>query len=85
MFYSFSKSQLSDLWVLDGDPSQTRSVACDRIWFSFLHLHGFFMAIAFGILFPTGALIARYYRCKASKIWFIVHIAIQVSNRYWLL
>ena len=75
-----SNSLLDDLWVLFGDPEETDTLSCDRIWFSYLHLHGLMMAIAFGILFPTGFLIARHYRCSGSKAWFIAHVTIQVRT-----
>ena len=78
-FFFHSNSHLNDLWILSGNPDETISTSCDRVWFSYAHLHGLFMIIAFGILFPTGAFIARYYRCKGSKIWFIVHVIIQVK------
>jgi hypothetical protein len=74
-----NNTHLYELWSLSGDPDMTETVGCDRVWFSYLHLHGLFMIIAFGFLFPAGALIARYYRCKGTKAWFIVHVIVQVS------
>ena len=37
------------------------------------------MAIAFGILFPTGFIIARYFRCSGSKAWFVAHVTVQLA------
>ena len=76
---------MGDLWSISGDPQLTVTVDCDNIWFSRLHVHGLFMVIAFGILFPTGALVARYYHCKKSKVWFIIHVSVQVSKVFSLL
>ena len=69
---------MDDLWVLLGDPEKTDTLSCDRTWLSYLHLHGLLMAIAFGILFPTGMLIPRHYRCSGSKAWFITHVTVQL-------
>ena len=52
---------------------------CPAVWFSYLHLHGILMAVAWGMLFPTGVLIARYYRCGQSQIWLLIHVIIQLT------
>ena len=56
----------------------TSQYDCDRIWFSYAHLHGLMMAVAWGILLPLGFLIARYYRFL-GKAWIIIHVSLQVS------
>lgn len=69
--------------MLAGDPSDTDTMDCAGGWVSIPHVHGLFMAIAFGLLFPSGFFVARYAKCKGegkvSKIWFICHVTIQVS------
>ena len=67
-----------DLWELSGDVNGTSQYDCDRIWFSYAHLHGLMMAVAWGILLPLGFLIARYYRFL-GKAWIIIHVSLQVS------
>ena len=47
------------------------------MWFSYLHLHGILQAVAWGMLFPTGVLVARYYRCGQSQAWLVIHVIIQ--------
>ena len=84
IFLSLSDSSMNDLWLLSGDPAETETMSCDDQWFSYLHLHGFLMATAFGILFPTGFVIARYIRCSKSKLWFYFHFTVQVGNNLWL-
>ena len=82
---SFRKTTFSDLWVLNGriEDSERMDTTCNRVWFSYLHLHGLLMALAWGILLPLGALIARYYKNYNSKIWLILHVSLQV-RRIWL-
>ena len=67
-----------DLWELSGEVNATQVYNCDRIWFSYAHLHGLMMALAWGILLPLGFLVARYYRF-CGKVWFIIHVTLQVS------
>ena len=69
-----------DLWELSGEVNATQVYNCDRIWFSYAHLHGLMMALAWGILLPLGFLVARYYRF-CGKAWFIIHVTLQVSVR----
>ena len=64
--------------MLSGDFEETEEIALNNVWFSYYHLHGLLNGIAFGILLPTGFLIARYMRCRESRIWPIAHITIQV-------
>ena len=82
--YDCSSSFLNDLWVLTGDPADTTTLSCATGWISYLHIHGILMVVAFGILFPTGFFVARFFKCKgtgkASKVWFICHVIIQVSR-----
>ena len=81
--FSLSNAGLNDLWLLSGDPAETDTMSCDDQWFSYLHLHGLLMATAFGVLLPTGFVIARYFRCSKSKVWFYLHVSIQVGNNYY--
>jgi len=74
-----SEELKDDLWVLTGDPESSADLSgdCPAVWFSFLHLHGIFMSVAWGMLFPTGVLIARYYRCGKSQAWLLIHVLLQ--------
>ena len=67
-----------DLWELSGDGDSEPSTACHLFQFTYVHLHGVIMYIAWGILFPLGALLGRYYRWT-WPIWFILHVSIQVN------
>jgi len=46
--------------------------------FTIMHWHGLLMFVAFGILFPSGLLVARYAKTTLGPIWFNTHVAIQV-------
>mmetsp|Transcript_37108 Transcript_37108/g.82554 ORF Transcript_37108/g.82554 Transcript_37108/m.82554 type:complete len:617 (+) Transcript_37108:171-2021(+) len=48
-------------------------------YFTYPQLHGLFMGLAWGVLLPAGALIARYLRHK-DPLWFKLHRAIQASG-----
>jgi hypothetical protein len=69
-----------DLWRLSGSIENTGEIAqtCENVQFTFRHLHGLFMSIAFAILLPVGFLIARYYRTK-GRVWFVLHIICQLT------
>ena len=71
----------SDVWVLTGDPDSSDDLSgdCPAVWFSYLHLHGILMSVAWGMLFPTGVLIARYYRCGQSHTWLYIHVILQLA------
>jgi len=56
----YSSELLNDVWILTGEPvsSQDLSGDCPAVWFSYLHLHGILLSVAWGMLFPTGVLVA---------------------------
>ncbi len=71
---------LNDLWLLEstgGGIPQT--LPCTYTWFTFLHLHGVLMYIAWGLLLPFGAMMGRYYRWS-WPVWFVIHVICQVRN-----
>lgn len=69
----------NDLWLLQGVVSEEDILSCSVRWFSYLHLHGIIMYIAWGLLLPLGALMGRYYR-RGWPVWFVVHVLCQVSK-----
>lgn len=46
------------------------------------NIHGILNAISWGLLFPIGAIIARYLRTfeSADPVWFYVHVSCQISG-----
>lgn len=79
LFYSGNIT--NELWLLTGDPDSSDDLSgdCPAVWFSYLHLHGILMSVAWGMLFPTGVLVARYYRCGQSQMWLVVHVILQLT------
>lgn len=67
--------------MLTGEPESSDDLSgdCPAIWFSYLHLHGILMSVAWGMLFPTGVLIARHYRCGKSQAWLLIHVILQLT------
>jgi hypothetical protein len=63
----------SDLWLLTWTKEEGEARSCPDNYFSFVHLHGVLMYIAWGLLLPLGALLGRYYR-QYWPFWFILHI-----------
>ena len=37
------------------------------------------LSVAWGMLFPTGVLVARYYRCGQSQTWLVIHVILQLT------
>ena len=37
------------------------------------------MSVAWGMIFPTGVLVARYYRCGQSQTWLVIHVILQLT------
>ncbi|KAL2932742.1 hypothetical protein RDABS01_015861 [Bienertia sinuspersici] len=74
-----SKATL-DLNAPDGGSSKAADSTSDAI--KKKNTHGILNAISWGILFPIGAIIARYVRTvdSADPIWFYVHVACQISG-----
>ena len=70
---------MSDLWRLRGDGNNADDFGCPSPTFSFVHLHGTLMYLAWGLLLPLGALLARYYRWT-WPCWFILHVICQVRG-----
>ena len=69
----------SDLWLLTWTKEDGEVRSCPDDYFSFVHLHGILMYIAWGLLLPLGALLGRYYR-QYWPFWFILHIICHVSS-----
>jgi len=76
----YSSELLNDIWILTGEPTSSQDLPgdCPAVWFSYLHLHGILLSVAWGMLFPTGVLVARYYRCGQSQKWLIIHVILQL-------
>ena len=76
-----SEELKDDLWVLTGDPESSADLSGNypAVWFSYLHLHGILMSVAWGMLFPTGMLIAWCYRHGKSQAcnWLLIHVILQ--------
>ena len=70
---------MSDVWRLTWMDGESDEKDCPGIYFSFVHLHGVLMYVAWGLLLPLGALLGRYYRF-CWPVWFILHIIVQVSE-----
>ena len=68
---------MADVWQLAISEGEGEEIECPGIPFSFVHLHGVIMYLAWGLLLPLGALLGRYYR-HYWPVWFILHIIIQV-------
>ena len=52
------------------------------LFFLCYQIHGILNAVSWGILFPTGAMIARYLRTfeSADPAWFYLHVFCQISS-----
>ena len=70
---------MSELWRLSGDGIDADNYGCPSPTFSFVHLHGTLMYLAWGLLLPLGALVGRYYRWT-WPCGFILHVIFQVSG-----
>lgn len=68
----------SDVWRLTGDGETDLDEGCPSPSFTYVHLHGLFMYVAWGLALPLGVLLGRYYRWT-WPCWFIFHIILQVS------
>lgn len=46
-----------------------------------MQIHGILNAVSWGILFPVGAIVARYMRIfeSADPAWFYIHVSCQFS------
>lgn len=68
---------MSDLWQLTWTKEDGEPTSCPGgDYFSFVHLHGVLMYLAWGLLLPLGTLLGRYYR-SCWPFWFILHIIVQ--------
>ena len=80
----FGGGSKSDIWLLQGtakDADMTKNGdECNLLYFSYIHLHGIFMFIGWGVLLQLGMFFARYFRHK-DPWWFKMHQALQVSNK----
>lgn len=70
---------LGDVWQLKWTEEDGEETDCPVTYmsFSFVHLHGVLMYLAWGLMLPLGSLLGRYYR-HYWPVWFIVHIIVQV-------
>eukprot|EP00117_Sycon_ciliatum_P039017 scpid59324/ scgid28898/ Nitrile-specifier protein 2 len=69
---------VQDMWLLTGNPDMAGTAgSCGPTWFLYMHLHGFFMIISWGILLIAGVFIARYCRDQ-DPLWFKLHRGIQI-------
>lgn len=75
---SCSLEYRQNIWRLSGDGAEDTNQPCPSPQFTYVHLHGVFMYIAWGLLLPLGALLGRYYKWT-WPCWFILHIICQVS------
>eukprot|EP00117_Sycon_ciliatum_P029084 scpid63705/ scgid0791/ Putative ferric-chelate reductase 1 homolog len=74
------QGNLDDMWLLTGNPETADTVgSCGPTWFLYMHLHGFFMIISWGILLIAGVFIARYFRDK-DPLWFKLHRGLQIAG-----
>ncbi|MEW5303909.1 MAG: hypothetical protein WDW36_006556 [Sanguina aurantia] len=81
--YMFGGGLTNDVWMITGGsaamtpPGQGNTVlsGCAHA-FSYPHLHGLFMAVAFGICLQAGWMVARYCR-TADPFWFRFHVSVQ--------
>ena len=74
----FSSENQKVVWRLSGNGQEESGQPCPSPQFTYVHLHGIFMYIAWGFLLPLGALLGRYYKW-AWPCWFVLHVILQVS------
>ena len=72
----------ADIYLLSGTTDSVAnaplsSQKCNGLFFSWIHLHGVFMFISWGVLLQLGAFLARYLRHK-DPLWFKLHRIFQV-------
>lgn len=67
---------MADVWQLTWTREDGEERGCLGVYFSFVHLHGVLMYLAWGLMLPLGALLGRYYR-HYWPVWFILHIIAQ--------
>lgn len=77
--YSGDDEVMADVWQLTWTPEDGDEKDCPGPYFSFVHLHGLLMYIAWGLMLPLGALLGRYYR-RYWPVWFVLHIIVQVKT-----
>lgn len=77
--YNYSSDYLTDIWRLSGDGETDLDQGCPPPYLSYVHLHGMFMYVAWGLFLPLGALLGRYYKW-AWPCWFVLHILLQVRR-----
>ena len=79
-----SSEYQKSVWRLLGNGEGDANLPCPSPQFSYVHLHGIFMYVAWGFLLPLGALLGRYYRW-AWPCWFVLHIITQVCSVYCIM
>ena len=72
---------MADVWQLTWVAGNSGEQDCPGVYFSFVHLHGVLMYLAWGLFLPLGALLGRYYR-HYWPVWFILHIIVQVRHTH---
>ncbi len=68
------------MWMLSGDGLDQPDLGCPQEQYTYVHLHGTLMYAAWGLFFPLGVLLGRYYRWT-WPCWFVFHVIFQVSGR----
>lgn len=66
------------MWELSGDGVNEPDIGCPAPQYTYVHLHGTLMYAAWGLFFPLGVLLGRYYRWT-WPCWFVFHVILQVS------
>ena len=79
LFHCYSSEYQLAIWRLSGNGEEDTNLPCPSPQFSYVHLHGIFMYVAWGFLLPLGALLGRYYKW-AWPCWFVLHIICQVGG-----
>eukprot|EP00172_Hildenbrandia_rubra_P003472 Plantae.Rhodophyta-Hildenbrandia_rubra.ctg55973.p1 GENE.Plantae.Rhodophyta-Hildenbrandia_rubra.ctg55973~~Plantae.Rhodophyta-Hildenbrandia_rubra.ctg55973.p1 ORF type:complete len:315 (+),score=39.53 Plantae.Rhodophyta-Hildenbrandia_rubra.ctg55973:398-1342(+) len=71
----------NDTYVIEFNPTIATPRSFDdreSNWWSYPQVHGIFMFMAFGLLFPFGAIVSRYY--KKRHLWIKFHVVSQLTG-----
>ncbi|XWS36613.1 hypothetical protein CRYUN_Cryun20dG0099900 [Craigia yunnanensis] len=79
--HDFAAANLQSKGTLDLNSGQSTSSSGGDITVKKKNIHGILNAVSWGILFPLGAMIARYIRTfeSADPAWFYLHVFCQIS------
>ncbi|KAK8541614.1 hypothetical protein V6N12_014242 [Hibiscus sabdariffa] len=80
--HEFAAANLQSKGTLDLKNGHTSSVSGGDTRTKNKNIHGILNAVSWGILFPVGAIIARYIRAfeSADPAWFYLHVFCQISG-----